>query len=151
MGYIKISWPDSQKYSSLPENVLETFEEEGIIIFGNSGSILIDEDEIEEVDRLCEVSDEEEESELPEDIKEDISSLAEKYSDENKYPGDIILKKEIPLESRDSNVYGFYVYQGWIYLLDDVGADIDPNDVEVEFLEEFVHYISDENNVTSEF
>ncbi len=154
MGYIRISWPDSQKYTSLPESVLETLEEEEVIVFGNDCDILIDEDEIEEVDRLCEVSDEEEESELPEDIKTKISALAEKYSE--KYPHDedvsedCLLKTPIPLASRKSNVYAFYVWQNWIYLLDDDGADIDPNDVEVEFLEKFIEYISDENNVTVE-
>ena len=151
MGYVRISWPDSQKYTSLPESVLESFEETEVIVFGNDGAILIDEDEIEEIDRLCEVSDETEESDLPEDIKTKISALAEKYSSEEEdVSEDCLLKTPIPLASRKSNVYAFYVWQNWIYLLDDDGADIDPNDVEVEFLERFIEYISDENNVTVE-
>lgn len=81
------------------------------------------------------------------EMKADIKSLAEKYSSKNGYKGDIILKKPIFLESRGSLVYGFYVYNKWIYLLDDDGADIDPNDVEVEFLDKFTDYITDDRNV----
>lgn len=153
MGYVRISWPDSQKYTSLPESVLEPLEEEGVIVFGNDADILIDEDDIEAVDNLCETiaAEETEESDLPEDIKTKISALAEKYSSEEEdVSEDCLLKTPIPLASRKSNVYAFYVWQNWIYLLDDDGADIDPNDVEVEFLERFIEYISDENNVTVE-
>lgn len=157
MSYIKISWPDSQKYTSLPEGILENLEADDVIIFGEeAGDILIDEDEIESLDELVEMYDgaEDEDSfelpELPENIKEDIRSLADKYSKKNGYDGDINLKKEIYLPSRESNVIAFYVYQNWIYLLDDEGADIDPNDVEIEFLEKFTDYIADERNTYTE-
>ena len=151
MSYIRVSWPDSQKYTELPEELLEQFEEEGLIVFGDDGSYLVDEDFIDELDRIIEEGiPEPGESELPEEMKEDIISLAKKYSSENGYKGDLILKETMPLASRESNVYGFYVFQGWIYLLDDDGADIDPNDVEMEFLEKFTDYIADDRNVKPE-
>jgi len=80
-------------------------------------------------------------------MKEDILSLAEKYSSKNGYKGDLNLKKPIPLASRGSNVCSFYVYENWIYLLDDDGYDMDPNDVEMEFLQKFTDYIADDRNV----
>lgn len=80
-------------------------------------------------------------------MEDDIKSLANKYSSTNGYKGDLNLKKPIHLESRDSDVYAFYVYQGWIYLIDEDGADIDPYDVEEEFLKTFTDYIADERNV----
>ena len=77
-------------------------------------------------------------------LEDDIKSLAKKYSSAK---GDLELKSPIHLESRNSDVYAFYVYQGWIYLLDEDGADIDPYDVEEEFLKTFTDYIADERNV----
>ena len=60
---------------------------------------------------------------------------------------DIMLKENMFLETRDSEVYGFYVYNGWVYLLDDNGHDIDPVNVEISFLEKFIPYVMDENNL----
>lgn len=60
---------------------------------------------------------------------------------------DIMLKENMFLETRDSEVYGFYAYNGWIYLLDDDGNDIDPVNVEISFLEKFIPYVMDENNL----
>jgi hypothetical protein len=34
-----------------------------------------------------------------------------------------------------------------VYLLDDEGMDIDPKNVETEFLEKFINYVSDEGNL----
>lgn len=154
MSYVKISWPDSQKYFSLPEDVLETLENEGTIVFADSGAILIDEDEIETVDGILETVEDEpdsfEESELPEDLKKEITAAAKKYSDKNKYDGDICLKKYVYLESRDSNVVAFYVWKEWIYLLTDDEMDVDLGDTEEEFVKTFLEYISDENNVYPE-
>lgn len=73
-----------------------------------------------------------------------IEGVAQKYSS---VETDIELKENISLESRESEVYGFYVYEGWIYLLDDSGQDIDPNEVEIDFLEKFIEYVSNEENV----
>lgn len=151
MGYIKVNWPDSQKYSELPEELLEQFEEDNLIVFGPDGSYLIDESFINELDKIIEEGiPEPGESVLPEEMKEKLISLAKKYSSENGYNGDLVLKEPMPLASRESNVYGFYVFEGRIYLLDDEGSDIDPNDVEMEFLEKFTDYIVDERNIIQE-
>lgn len=76
-----------------------------------------------------------------------IEGIAEKYRLAGNNGTDVMLKKNIFLETRDSEVYGFYVYNGWVYLLDDNGSDIDPKNVETEFLEKFIPYVMDENNL----
>ena len=76
-----------------------------------------------------------------------IEGIAEKYRLAGNNGTDIELNENIPLESRESEVYGFYVYEGWVYLLDDCGHDIDPNNVETDFLEKFIDYVSDEGNL----
>jgi hypothetical protein len=69
------------------------------------------------------------------EICDKIKALAKKYKNRK---DDIELDEDIPLKSRGSNVYAFYVYENWVYLLDDCGNDIDPRYVEVEFLEKFL-------------
>ena len=78
------------------------------------------------------------------ELKNRIKELAEKYKN---VKGEIEFNENIPIESRGSEVYGFYVYQEWVYLLDDSGNDIDPMNVETEFLEKFTNYASDEGNI----
>lgn len=80
-------------------------------------------------------------------LKTRIENIAQKYSSIVVDGTDIELKETISLESRESEVYGFYVYEEWIYLLDDSGQDIDPNGVEIDFLEKFIEYVSNEENV----
>jgi hypothetical protein len=87
------------------------------------------------------------EKQMGNEFNEKIRALAEKYKDLGGNGTDIELNESIPLESRGSKVYGFYVYQGWVYLLDDEGMDIDPKNVETEFLEKFINYVSDEGNL----
>ena len=82
------------------------------------------------------------------ELQSKIEGIAEKYRLAGNNGTDIELNENIPLESRGSEVYGFYVYQGWVYLLDDEGMDIDPKNVETEFLEKFIPYVIDENNLT---
>lgn len=53
MGYIKVSWPDNQKYSALTDEEFEQYEEDGIIVFCDEGDYLIDEDYIDEIDDIC--------------------------------------------------------------------------------------------------
>jgi hypothetical protein len=77
-----------------------------------------------------------------------LEDIAKKYCLVGNNGTDIELNESIPLESRESEIYGFYVYEGWVYLLDDCGHDIDPNNVETEFLEKFIPYVMDENNLT---
>lgn len=80
-------------------------------------------------------------------MHDNIAALANKYSPKNGYKGDIFLKKGVSLPSRGSIIEAFYVYENWIYLLDEEGNDIDPNYVEIEFLETFTDYIADERNI----
>ena len=87
------------------------------------------------------------EKQMGNEFNEKIRALAEKYKDLGGNGTDIELNENIPLESRESEVYGFYVYEGWVYLLDDCGHDIDPNNVETDFLEKFIDYVSDEGNL----
>ena len=53
MGYIKVNWPDTQKYSALPHEQFEQYEEEGITVFFDEGDYLIDEDYLDEIDDIC--------------------------------------------------------------------------------------------------
>lgn len=105
---------------------------------------------MEEFTFLCDLLESKDDSERQrgEEIKKKIEELAEKYKDVGANGTDAELKETIPLETRDSEVYGFYVYNGWVYLLDDCGHDIDPKNVETEFLEKFIPYVEDENNIT---
>ena len=54
MAYIRVGWPDNQKYTKLTEEELEQYEEDEIIVFGTDGDYLIDEDYIDEIDEICE-------------------------------------------------------------------------------------------------
>ena len=101
---------------------------------------------MKKLSELQELLDSEKESEIEKGLtlEDDIKSLAKKYAH---HKGDINLKTPIHLESRNSEVHQFYVYDNWVYLLDDMGNDIDPYDVDEEFLKTFTDYISDERNV----
>ena len=81
------------------------------------------------------------------ELQSKIEDIAEKYRLAGNNGTDIMLKENMFLETRDSEVYGFYVYNGWVYLLDDNGSDIDPKNVETDFLEKFIPYVMDENNL----
>ena len=81
------------------------------------------------------------------ELQSKIEGIAEKYRLAGNNGTDIMLKENMFLETRDSEVYGFYVYNGWVYLLDDNGSDIDPKNVETDFLEKFIPYVMDENNL----
>lgn len=54
MAYIRVGWPDNQKYTKLTDEELEQYEENEIIVFGTDGDYLIDEDYIDEIDDICE-------------------------------------------------------------------------------------------------
>lgn len=54
MAYIRVGWPDNQKYTILTDEELEQYEEDEIIVFGTDGDYLIDEDYIDEIDEICE-------------------------------------------------------------------------------------------------
>ena len=77
-------------------------------------------------------------------IKESLEKIA--ANDAASSAGDIELKKELELPSRDDNVYGFYVYKNWVYLLTCDGRDVDPLYVEPEFLEQFIEAVNSEIN-----
>lgn len=163
MGYIKVGWPDSQKFAVLTDDEFEQYEEDGIIIFGSDDSYLIDEDYIDEIDAICNsrisgcVDDEPDfetlnsllNSDSQEDvgrgnkIKESLEKIATTLASS---AGDIELKKELELPSRDDNVYGFYVYKNWVYLLTCDGRDVDPLYVEPDFLEQFIEAVNSEIN-----
>lgn len=164
MGYIKVSWPDNQKYSALTDEEFEQYEEDGIIKFCDEGDYFIDEDYIDEIDNICDArisgcgedepdfitldsllnSDSQEDVERGTKIKESLEKIA--ANDAASSAGDIELKKELELPSRDDNVYGFYVYKNWVYLLTCDGRDVDPLDVEPEFLEQFIEAVNSEIN-----
>ena len=168
MGYIKVSWPDNQKYSALTDEEFEQYEEDGIIVFCDEGDYLIDEDYIDEIDDICDArnsgyddcedtsdlvtlnsllsSDNKEELERGIKIKESIKDFAMSIEHESK-KGDIELKNLLELPSRDDNVYGFYVSENWVYLLTCDGRDVDPFDVEPEFLEKFIKAVTVEGNI----
>ena len=163
MGYIKVNWPDSQKYSALTDEEFEQYEEDGIIIFGSDDSYLIDEDYIDEIDTICNSrisgcgedepdfitlnsllnSDSQEDIDRGNKIKESLEKIATSLASSD---GDIELKKELELPSRDDNVYGFYVYKNWVYLLTCDGRDVDPLYVEPDFLEQFIEAVNSEIN-----
>ena len=164
MGYIKVSWPDNQKYSALTDEESEQYEEDGIIVFCDEGDYLIDEDYIDEIDTICNSrisgcaddepdfetlssllnSDKQEDIDRGTKIKESLEKIATALASS---AGDIELKKELELPSRDDNVYGFYVYKNWLYLLTCDGRDVDPFDVEPEFLEKFMKSVTVEGNI----
>ena len=167
MGYIKVSWPDNQKYSALTDEEFEQYEEDGAIVFCDEGDYLIDEDYIDEIDDICDArnsgyddcedtsdlvtlnsllsSDNKEELERGIKIKESIKDFAMSIEHESK-KGDIELKNLLELPSRDDNVYGFYVYKNWVYLLTCDGRDVDPLYVEPDFLEQFIEAVNSEIN-----
>ena len=163
MGYVKVSWPDSQKFAALTDDEFEQYEEDGIIIFGSDDSYLIDEDYIDEIDDICNSrisgcaddepdfetlssllnSDSQEDIDRGTKIKESLEKIATSLASSD---GDIELKKELELPSRDDNVYGFYVYKNWVYLLTCDGRDVDPLYVEPDFLEQFIEAVNSEIN-----
>ena len=127
MGYIKVSWPDNQKYSALTDEEFEQYEEDGIIVFCDEGDYLIDEDYIDEIDDVCDAR------------KASLEKIAATAIELG--AGDIELRNLLKLPSRDDNVYGFYGYENWVYLLTCEGRDVDPLDVEPEFLEKFIEAV----------
>ena len=98
---------------------------------------------------LCDLLDSKntDEKQRGQELQSKIEDIAEKYRLAGNNGTDIMLKENMFLETRDSEVYGFYVYNGWVYLLDDNGSDIDPKNVEISFLEKFIPYVMDENNL----
>lgn len=164
MGYIKVSWPDNQKYSALTDEEFEQYEEDGIIVFCDEGDYLIDEDYIDEIDAICNSrisccgedepdfitlnsllnSDIQEDVDRGNKIKESLEKIA--ANDAASSAGDIELKNTLELPSRDDNVYGFYVYKNWVYLLTCDGRDVDPLYVEPDFLEQFIETVNSEIN-----
>ena len=167
MGYIKVNWPDSQKYSALTDEEFEQYEEEGIIVFCDEGDYLIDEEYIDEIDDICDArnagyedyedapdlvtldtllhSDNQEDIERGSKIKASLENIAAVVAKSD--TGDIELKNLLELPSRDDNVYGFYVYENWVYLLTCEGYDVDPLNVEPEFLEKFIEAVAAERNI----
>ena len=170
MGYIKVSWPDNQKYSALTDEEFEQYEEDGIIVFCDEGDYLIDEDYIDEISDICDArnsgcedcedtsdlvtlnsllsSDNKEELERGIKIKESIKDFAMSIEHKSK-KGDIELKTPMEIPSRGEKVYAFYVYKNWVYLLTCDGRDVDPFDVEPEFLEKFMKSVTVEGNIKS--
>lgn len=168
MGYIKVSWPDNQKYSALTDEEFEQYEEDGIIVFCDEGDYLIDEEYIDEIDDICDArntgyedyedapdlvtlysllsSDNKEELERGIKIKESIKDFAMSIEHKSK-KGDIELKTPMEIPSRGEEVYAFYVYKNWVYLLTCDGRDVDPFDVEPEFLEKFMKSVTVEGNI----
>lgn len=82
------------------------------------------------------------------EIQNRIQEIAKKYKKTN--GEEIELNEPMELKSRKSNVYAFYVFKKNIYLLDDMGNDIDPMNVEVDFLEKFLTYVSNKENLSIE-
>ena len=160
MGYIRVNWPDSQKYSALTDEQFEQYEEDGIIVFCDEGDYLIDEEYIDEIDDICDArnagyedyedapdlvtlntllsSDNQEDVERGSKIKASLEKIAAAAVE----AGDIELKNLLELPSRDDNVYGFYSHENWVYLLTCDGRDVDPLDVEPEFLEKFIEVVA---------
>ena len=167
MGYIKVSWPDNQKYSALTDEEFEQYEEDGIIVFCDEGDYLIDEDYIDEIDDVCDArnlgyddcedasdlvtlnrllsSDNKEELERGSKIKASLEKIAAAAVEAD----GIKLKNLLELPSRDGSVYGFFGYENWVYLLTCDGRDVDPLDVEPEFLEKFIESVAVEGNIKS--
>lgn len=82
------------------------------------------------------------------EIQNRIQEIAKKYKKTN--GEEIELNESMELKSRKSNVYAFYVFKKNIYLLDDMGHDIDPMNVETDFLEKFLTYVSNKENLSVE-
>ena len=170
MGYIKVNWPDSQKYSALTDEEFEQYAEDDIIVFCDEGNYLIDEDYIDEINDICDArnsgydgcedasdlvtlssllsSDNKEDLERGIKIKESIKDFAMSIEHKSK-KGDIELKTPMEIPSRGEEVYAFYVYENWVYLLTCEGYDVDPFDVEPEFLEKFMKSVTVEGNIKS--
>lgn len=145
MAYIKFNKEESERFLNIPKETLERFIKAEYLKINEDNTIEVDENAADIIGLIATgvTHNMYEESELPDEIKDSLHALTKTYSEDD---GDINLKTPIYLDSRESNVIAFYVYNNWIYLLDDEGSDIDPNSVEVEFLEKFIDYISDTNN-----
>ena len=165
MGYIKVSWPDNQKYSALTDEEFEQYEEDGAIVFCDEGDYLIDEDYIDEIDDICDArnsgyedcedtsdlvtlnsllsSDNQEDVERGSKIKASLEKIAAAAVEAD----GIKLKNLLELPSRDGSVYGFFGYENWVYLLTCDGRDVDPLDVEPEFLEKFIESVAVEGSI----
>lgn len=163
MGYVKVGWPDSQKFAVLTDDEFELYEEDNILVLDSDGNYLVNEDYIDEIDTICNSrisgcgedepdfitlnsllnSDSQEDVDRGNKIKESLEKIATSLASSD---GDIELKKELELPSRDDNVYGFYVYKNWVYLLTCDGRDVDPLYVEPEFLEQFIEAVNSEIN-----
>ena len=163
MGYVRVSWPDNQKYSVLTDEEFEQYEEDNILVLDSDGNYLVNEDYIDEIDAICNSrisgcgedepdfitlnsllnSDTQEDIDRGNKIKESLEKIATTLASS---AGDIELKKELELPSRDDNVYGFYVYKNWVYLLTCDGRDVDPLYVEPDFLEQFIEAVNSEIN-----
>ena len=146
MAYIKFNKEESERLLNIPKETLDLFIKAEYLKINEDNTIEVDENAADIIGLIATgvTHNIHEESELPDEIKDSLLALAKTYSETN---GDINLKTPIHLDSRESNVIAFYVYNNWIYLLDDEGSDIDPISVEVEFLEKFIEYISDTNNI----
>ena len=164
MGYVKVGWPDSQKFAVLTDDEFELYEEDNILVLDSDGNYLVNEDYFDEIDAICNSrisgcgedepdfitldsllnSDSQEDVERGTKIKESLEKIA--ANDAASSAGDIELKKELELPSRDDNVYGFYVYKNWVYLLTCDGRDVDPLYVEPDFLEQFIEAVNSEIN-----
>ena len=163
MGYVKVGWPDSQKFAVLTDDEFELYEEDNILVLDSDGNYLVNEDYVDEIDAICNSrisgcgedepdfitldsllnSDTQEDIDRGNKIKASLEKIATSLASSD---GDIELKKELELPSRDDNVYGFYVYKNWVYLLTCDGRDVDPLDVEPEFLEQFIEAVNSEIN-----
>ena len=163
MGYVKVGWPDSQKFAVLTDDEFEQYEEDNILVHDSDGNYLVNEDYIDEIDAICNSrisgygedesdfetlssllsSDKQEDIDRGNKIKESLEKIATSLASSD---GDIELKKELELPSRDDNVYGFYVYKNWVYLLTCDGRDVDPLYVEPDFLEQFIEAVNSEIN-----
>lgn len=164
MGYVKVGWPDSQKFAVLTDDEFKLYEEDNILVLDSDGNYLVNEDYIDEIDAICNSrisgcgedepdfitlnsllnSDTQEDVDRGNKIKASLEKIA--TNDIASSAGDIELKKELELPSRDDNVYGFYVYKNWVYLLTCDGRDVDPLYVEPDFLEQFIEAVNSEIN-----
>ena len=146
MAYIKFNKKESERFLNIPKETLELFIKAEYIKINEDSTVEVDESIADIIGVMAAERSRNmhEESELPDEIKDSLLALTKTYSEDD---GDINLKTPIYLGSHESNVIAFYVYNNWIYLLDDEGSDIDPDSVEVEFLEKFIEYISDTNNI----
>ena len=167
MGYIKVSWPDNQRYSALTDEEFEQYAEDDIIVFCDEGDYLIDEDYIDEINDICDArnsgydgcedasplvtldtllhSDNQEDVERGSKIKASLEKIAAAAVEAD----GIKLKNLLELPSRDGSVYGFFGYENWVYLLTCDGRDVDPLDVEPEFLEKFIESVAVEGSIKS--